>query len=157
MERPVSVTVVCWVIIALAIEAVIGLLSGFAEASLKDMFHALGSPLSFSTSVISGVVVSAATMVFAALMLRGANWARIVYLCILGFTFLSLAIMHSRVPAALLFLAAAKSVVFGTLLLRPAANQYFDRSHAAVTNDVAPPEVALQTSVQGDLPNRLSR
>ena len=137
MERPVSVTVTCWVIIALAAEATIGLLSGLMETSLKEMLHPIASPLSFSTTVISGAVISAINAILALLMLRGANWARVVYLTISTIALLCMLVVHSRIPSALLFITFTKLAVFGTLLLRPSANQYFVPEDPAHKSDVA--------------------
>ncbi|MGA9341006.1 MAG: hypothetical protein WBV61_01565 [Rhodanobacteraceae bacterium] len=125
MERPMSVTVTCWVIIAFAMEGIVGLLSGIAAASLKELFYAVGSPLSFSTTVLSGAIISGATVILAALMLRGTNWARIVYLFLSVILFLAMLAIRSRVPAALVVTASIKALVFNALLFRAAANRYF--------------------------------
>ena len=137
MERPVSVTVTCWVIIALALEAIIGLLSGIAETSLKEMLHPLASPISFSATVIAGAVISAVTVALALMMLRGANWARISYFTISGILFLCMLAVYSRVPVSILFLSFTKIAAFGTLLFRSSANQYFVPPRPALQSDIA--------------------
>jgi hypothetical protein len=137
MGRPVSVTVTCWVIIALAIEAIVGLLSGVAEASLKEMLHPLASPISFSATVMSGVVISAVSIALALMMLRGVNWARIAYFTISGILFLCMLAFYSRVPVSILFVSFTKIAVFGTLLFRSSANQYFVPPRSALKSDVA--------------------
>jgi hypothetical protein len=125
VERPASVTVTCWVIIALAIEALIGLFSSFAETMLKELVANLASPLSLSSTIISGAVVAAVTIMLAIFMLRGMNWARFAYLGLSAILFLCMLAFYSRVPLSILFIALAKLLVFGALLLRTPANQYF--------------------------------
>jgi len=137
MARPVSVTVVCWVIIAIAIEGLVGILSGMLETSLKEMLYSVSSPLSFSTTIIFSAAILAVTIILSILMLRGANWARIVYLCVAGITFIALLLIHAQISMAIIVMAFAKLVVFGTILFRPQANEFFFPTPTATSDDVA--------------------
>ena len=137
MQRPESVTVTCWVIIAIALEGITGILSGIAEASLRAMLQPMHSHVSYSSAVSVGTGVLVITIYLASMMLRGANWARILYLVLMTLLSLALLINLSSVAAGVLITALAKQFVFGALLLRPTANQFFNPHQSGTLSDAA--------------------
>ena len=127
MERPVSVTVTCWVIIALAIEALFTIISGLAKTSAKEILNSISSPVPYSWIAVFSVVVSVLTIFISFLMLRGHNWARTTYLCLLFVGLIVPLGSFSQAPVSLLLFHLTKLLLFGTLLLRPQANDFFRR------------------------------
>jgi uncharacterized membrane protein len=127
MSRPTPVTVVCWVIIAFALESIVGLVSGIAAPLVESI--ASGSAIPASKAVLAGVCVAIAHIVLAACMLRGAGWARIVYFCIAGLALLGF-FLHT-LPITILVLLVVKFVVFAFVLFQPDANEYFSRRASA--------------------------
>src|SRR6185312_14926476 len=117
--------------------SLVGLLSSFTENFLKDLLHTVGSQTSFSTTVLMGVVASALNIFLALFMLRGANWARIIYLCVSTFFLVGMLVLYARIPSTILIVTAAKLLVFGSLLLQPQARQFFSSPPSVVQHDVA--------------------
>jgi len=121
MARPVSVTVVGWVIIALSLEGLIGLLGGIVTPVFTS--GVVHTPYSLPVTVwITGVTLSV-NIVLGALILSGFGWARIVYICILTFGLLGLLI--GRQPISLTIVTIAKLAVFSYFLFRHESNEYF--------------------------------
>lgn len=124
MNRPTTVTVVAWVIIAMAIQAVITSLTSFAQAALANV---IDGPVPISTAVEIGSLFQVAIAVFAAFMLRGASWARI------AFVVLSVFIILAMIPATLrhsaligvFFIYILKLAVFCYFLFGRDASAYF--------------------------------
>jgi hypothetical protein len=121
MARPTAVTVVCWVIIALSLEGLMGMAAGLAGAVFKQVAPGSAVPLSKAMWLgVGGVIVN---IILAALMLRGFGWPRFVYFAfaiigILGFFVI-------KPPAALVVSAVVKAIVFAYFLFRHDANEYF--------------------------------
>lgn len=124
MKQPLSVTIVCWVIIALSIEAIFGLLSGIVETSLQEMLNDSRTPMTVSSAVAYGVAVGAVTLGLAASMLFGANWARIAYVVLTGVLLLGM-FANPGLSRVLVGYAGLKLAIFGFFLFRPIANEYF--------------------------------
>ena len=138
MSRPVPVTVVCWVIIALSAEAILAAVSGVADASVKEALHTASSHLSLSTALFASSALLMLSMALSVLMLRGANWARIAYISLLVILLLAQVAHLSRHPLAIVILTVAKLSIFGAILFRPESNSFFIRSQRTVTaNPVA--------------------
>src|SRR5580704_6050306 len=72
MARPVSVTVVLWVIIALTLESLAGLFGPFANSFLAPV--AMKHDSSLASTLWSGVAFGIAQILLAFLMLRGRAW-----------------------------------------------------------------------------------
>ena len=138
MSRPVPVTVVCWVIIALSAEAILAAVSGVADASVKEALHTASSHLSLSTALFASSALLMLSMALSVLMLRGANWARIAYISLLVILLLAQVAHLSRHPLAIVILTVAKLLIFGAILFRPESNSFFTPSQRKVTaNPVA--------------------
>jgi hypothetical protein len=127
MARPVSVTVVCWVIIALSLEALFGLASGFAGAILKDVLA--GNPIPASKAVWLGAGTAVIHIVLAVFMLQRAAWARVVYFCLVGLALLGFLVFPP--PITVILMLAIRSAVFAFFLFRPEANEYFSQTRTA--------------------------
>jgi ammonia channel protein AmtB len=84
----------------------------FARSGLSDTVH-----------LASGIVGMLATIVFAAYMLRGANWARWLYLAWVSFGAVSSAFLASSLLLAVP--GAIKTLVIGYFLTRRDANLFF--------------------------------
>lgn len=121
MIRPVSVTVVAWIIIAVSVEGLISLVGGLATPLLAS--SAMHLEYSLPVSLWLGGITLVVNIVLAGLMLGGFGWARIVYLVILALGLLGLVVQ--RQPMSLSVIAGLKVVVFGYFLLRREARQYF--------------------------------
>ena len=133
MSRPVPVTVVCWVIIALSAEAIIGAVSGVADAPVKEALHTASSHLSLSTALFASSALLTLSVALAVLMLRGANWARIAYVSLLVILLLAQVAHLSRHPLAIIVLTVAKLLIFGAVLFRPESNNFFISNQRKVT------------------------
>ena len=126
MTRPVSVTVVAWGIIALALEGLFGIAAGLVAPVLQS--GVIHSTLSLPVALWVAAASLAITIVLAALMLAGFGWARIVYVCILAFTLLGLVLQ--RQPLFLAILTGVKVALFSYFLFRREANVYFSTMSA---------------------------
>jgi hypothetical protein len=120
MTRPVSITVVAWIIIAISIEALIGILGGFATPGLMSMqLH-----MSLSASLWIGCITMVINTILAGLILGGFGWARVAYVVILALSIIGVA-RHQPPSVSLLAISGLKLVLFGYFLFRREANQYF--------------------------------
>lgn len=130
MQRPTSVTVAAWVIIALAAEGIVGSLSSL----LRPILNQLADPqVGVSLTVLLGSLIQISLVVSAVFMLRGANGARITYVVLAGFVILGVLVSWSRVSgmAPIAVFTIAKTIVLLYVLFRPEANAYFSRSAQA--------------------------
>jgi hypothetical protein len=126
MTRPVSVTVVAWVIIAISLEGLVSMVGGFITPLFATgTFH---SPYSLNTTMWLGAGTLVVHIVLAALMLRGIGWARVVFICLktLGL----LGIILGRQPAALWISTGAQLIIFSVYLFRRESKEYFSMSAA---------------------------
>lgn len=134
MNRPVSVTVVAWIIIALGIEALVGLFSSFVRVALASV---IDSSISISVAAEIGALFQVAIIVFAAFMLKGANWARIAYVVLAILIILALipqVLRHATLTLTFIW-TIARTAVFCFFLFRADANTYFDRGRSSVIHD----------------------
>ena len=132
MSRPVSVTVVCWIIIVLAAEAIAGSLSGLVQSAMAQV---IDGPVSISMAVKIGIILQVAFIVLALFMLYRANWARIAYVCFALFMILSLVVQSLRhtamLPIALFVVARTTVIIY--FLFQSKANKYYSNGDEAET------------------------
>jgi len=126
MTRPISVTVVAWVIIAISLEGLVSMIGGF----ITPLFTAgtLHSPYSANTTMWLGAGTLVFHIVLATLMLRGIGWARPVFICLMVLGLVG--ILVGRQPIALGLSITAKLIIFSYVLFRRESNQYFAMSAA---------------------------
>ena len=126
MTRPESVTVVCWVIIVVAVDSIVGGLSSFMQSALREV---VGSEATLPTALKITVTAQAALVVLAICMLHGIGWARIAYL-LLAFLFLVAAwyasARHSGF-ALTAMMVTIRTILIVTFLFRSRANAFFSR------------------------------
>lgn len=133
MNRPVSVTVVAWVIIALGIEALVGLFSSFARVALASV---MDSPVPISVAAEIGALFQMAIIVFAAFMLKGASWARTAYVILASLLVLGLipqVLRHATLTLTFIW-TIAQVAVFCFFLFRTDANAYFGGQRPSVAD-----------------------
>ena len=114
MTRPISVTIVAWIVIVLGVAGAFLMLPGISKAPLTSMQI---------TFAYTGLAVSALSGLF---MLGGKNWSRWLYVvwCILG-----LAYALTTVPNPLLLIPGAlKTAIIAFVLFRKPANLFFLRA-----------------------------
>lgn len=131
MQRPTSVTVVAWVILAMAGEAIAGSSSSMAQPILRQLADPqVGVPL----TVLLGLLVEVAIVISAVLMLRGASWARIVYAALAGFVVFGMVVSSFRVSGMVPIAgyATIRTAVLLYFLFRADANAYFSGSARSV-------------------------
>jgi hypothetical protein len=129
MTRPISVTVIAWVMIALSLEGLISLVGGFVTPIFTSgTFH---MTYSLNTTIWMGAGYLVVQIILAALLLRGIGWARVVLVCLLSLGVLGT--LAGRQPLALGITIIAKLVVFGYFLFRPENNEYFSASKGIQT------------------------
>ncbi|MGN6730340.1 MAG: hypothetical protein ACTHJG_10970 [Rhodanobacteraceae bacterium] len=136
MNRPTSVTVVAWVIIALAIEATIGLFTGFVRAAMSTV---IDGPIPISSAAEIGALFEVAAIAFAVFMLRGASWARTAYVVLAIFIILAMipqTLRHGALVPAF-FMNITKTVVLCFFLFRAEANAYFNGGTQTVAQEAA--------------------
>ena len=124
MERPILVTVTAWIIIAFALESLVGLPFWYMEAMAKGPAHSPVAQLLGASALVFLYIA------LAAFMLRGAAWARIVYVCVIGFIAFAALFGLTRQtaqPLSLVAINVAKFVLITFLLFRTDANVFFSR------------------------------
>ena len=127
MARPVSVTVVCWIIIVVALEAIAGSLSSFVQTALSQV---LTGPVSISTAAAVGAGMKAAEAILAVCMLRGMGWSRVVYTCLAIFMVAGVlleTVKHSALAPVAVF-ATLRTIAILIVLFQKPANRYFANS-----------------------------
>jgi len=127
VTRPLPVTVVGWVIIAISVEGLISLLGGLVTPLFTS--GTVQIPFSVPVALWVSAVTLFVNLVLAALILAGFGWARIVYVAILAYALLGLLV--GRQPISLAVIAGAKLVVFGYFFFRRESNQYFAKCAAS--------------------------
>jgi hypothetical protein len=113
MKRPISVTILSWVLIT---AGAVGLVYHITE------FKTL-RPFLYDTLLIE--LVRLLAVIAGVYMLRGANWARWLAIAWIAFH-VGVSYFHSWGEMAM---HAAILAVFAYILLRPAAAEYFRASH----------------------------
>jgi len=121
MNRPLPITVIAWVIIAMALEGLITLSGGIANSVFTS--GVVQTSLSLSATLwVSGIALFL-NLILAVLTLLGFGWARIAYVVILTLGLIGM-LLH-RQPLSLALISAVKLVVFGYFFFRPESNEYF--------------------------------
>jgi hypothetical protein len=124
MNRPLSVTVIAWVIIATSVEGLITLLGGIATPIFTSGTVQTG--MSVSASLWGGGIVIFVNLILALLILAGFGWARIVYVAILAIGLLG-SFLHGPL-ISLILISGLKLAVFGYFLFHRESNEYFAKS-----------------------------
>jgi hypothetical protein len=124
MSRPLSITVIAWVIIAISIEGLITLLGGIATPIFTS--GTIQTGLSLPATLWSTGVALVANILLAALILAGFGWARIVYVVILAIGIFGMVLKQPHI--SIIAISGLKLVVFGYFFFRRESNEYFARS-----------------------------
>lgn len=122
-NRPVSVTLIAWVLIATGAISLITCVISLNNPMVKELMSQGPMPMVFQCAIMyMGVIVA---FVSGIAMLKGQNWARFLYVIwsIIGFvTGMTTSPMKAvMIPGLVIFLV----IVF--FLFRPKANEYFKR------------------------------
>lgn len=123
MNRPLPITVIAWVIIALSLEGIIGLVGGITTPVFSSGTVHIGFSLS-TTLWVSGITL-VVYIVLATLMLGGFGWARIVFVVLLAVGLAG--ILLAQQPLSLAVTTGVKLAVFGYFFFRRDSNDYFAR------------------------------
>jgi hypothetical protein len=125
-KRPTSVTVICWILIAMGILGTLGNLRVFIDPEVRHQMSRsripIPSPMQYALS-FAGLL---ALVVSGIAMLRRQNWARFLYticsgvMLVIGLATSPMKLL--QIPSILVYLT------FVLFLFRPNANQFFKRS-----------------------------
>ncbi len=120
-QRPTSVTVIGWILLVLGAIGFLGLLCSLGNPMARQAMAA--SPVPFPVQIALSAVGLGVSIVSGFFLLKGANWARFLYIVwsVAGFAF-SLATSPAKlmlVPGIAIFL------VIAAFLLAPKASAYF--------------------------------
>jgi hypothetical protein len=121
MTRPLSLTVIAWVIIALSVEGLITLFGGIATPVFTSGTVETG--LSLSATLWAAGIALLANLILAVLILVGFGWARIAYVVVLALGVAGM-LLH-RQPISLAVMSGLKLVVFSYFFFRRESNEYF--------------------------------
>jgi hypothetical protein len=125
MTRPISVTVVAWVIITIEFEATIAVFSGLVGTLLK-VVHL--SDLPVHSLIWATLIAAGFGMLCGVFILRGAEWARVCYFILKGLGVLGMLIgfSHGTTNPVIFISLLLKLAVFAYFLFRAEANAYFE-------------------------------
>ena len=126
MTRPFPETVIAWVIIALSLEGLIGLLVGIATPVFTSGTVHVPWSIPATLWVTGGLLV--VYIVLAALILSGFGWARIVLVVLLAISVAGA--LLGQQPISLAIVSGVKLVVFSYFFFRRDSNEYFAKSAA---------------------------
>jgi hypothetical protein len=130
MKRPTSVTVIAWIILVCSVFALFGSIFTINNPMARELMAKSPVPLSAQYVItFAGLLISIVSGIF---MLKGANWARMLYIIwgAIGFVF-ALGTSPAKLMLIPGFLVYAIFVFF---LLRPKASAYFNGFPNAQTN-----------------------
>ena len=129
MNRPTSVTIITWLLIAMCAVNLLAMGTGYWIPAAQNLFARSGN--SDAVHTVSGILGLLATSVCAAFMLRGANWARWLYLAWVSIGVVAIIFFASSwlyvLPGAI------KTLVIGYFLTRRDANLFFTHRLPALT------------------------
>jgi hypothetical protein len=120
-KRPTSVTVIGWILIVLGALGVLGMSFSLANSAARQAMalNPMPIPVQFALA-FAGLGVS---IVSGAFILRGANWARWLYL---GWSVFGFAVSLATSPSKLMLLPSLLVfAIIALFLLLPKANAYF--------------------------------
>ncbi len=121
IKRPVSVTVISWILIVLGALGVVGMLFSLSNPAARQAMAL--NPLPIPVQLAMAFFGLAVSVVAGACMLKGANWARFLYI---GWSVCGFAISFFTTPAKLMLVPGIVIfVVLAAFLLTPKANAYF--------------------------------
>ncbi len=123
-ERPKSITVVCWILIA---TGVISLVTGFFSFNNPVTQELMSkSPIPIGMQYVMMFVGLLISIVCGISMLKGMNWARSLYI---GWSIIGITIGMATSPMkAMMIPGIVIFFILAFFLFRPKANEYF-RSH----------------------------
>jgi hypothetical protein len=124
MKRPLSVTVVAWVIIVVNAIIAVLMLIGTANADVRRLsYAALVGPIPPEIQLAFGYCGVLVSLICGIFMLRGSNWARITYIswCIVG----ALLALTNKTPMARVLVSAVAFIVAVFFLTREPAKAFF--------------------------------
>lgn len=126
-KRPTSITVVCWVLIALAGVSIISSVFSFNNPVTRELMSKSPIPVNIQYLIMfAGLVI---TLVCGIAMLKGRNWARLLYV---GWSVTAFIIGLATSPMkAMLIPGLIIFIIFAFFLFRPKANAYFKATGAA--------------------------
>lgn len=124
-SRPVSVTVIAWILIAINALSLLSTLFLFKSPAAQELMAKNPLPLSVQyTMLFAGLLIGVVCGIF---MLKGANWARLLYV---GWSVVGFGVNLVTSPGKLLLLPGIVIVaVIVFFLFRPKANAFFARQH----------------------------
>jgi hypothetical protein len=120
-ERPISIIVIAWLLLFSAASSLLASIFTLNKAAVQEMMAKTPIPAPVQYLMLfAGVIISIVSAIF---MLRGANWARLLYICWGAF---SCVIAFFTSPAKLTLIpGVVLYVIFVFFLLRPKASAYF--------------------------------
>lgn len=126
-KRPTSITVVCWILIALGGISIISSAFSFNNPVTRELMSKSPIPVNIQYFMMfAGLVI---TLVCGIAMLKGRNWARLLYV---GWSVVAFIIGLATSPVkAMLIPGLIIFIIFAFLLFRPKANAYFKATEAA--------------------------
>jgi hypothetical protein len=123
-KRPVSVTVIAWIILVISAFSLVASAVAINNPMTQELMAKNPIPLPVQYSMLFlGLLISIVSAIF---MLRGANWARMLYI-VWGAIGLLISFLTS--PAKLMLIPGILVyAIFVFFLLRPKASAYFSGS-----------------------------
>lgn len=123
-ERPVSVTIVAWIVIVSSAWAVVSVPLMSDNPMLEEVYAA--SPIGKTGQIAWSLLSSLLTLGFGVAILKGRDWGRVGYA---AFSLLGLVIGAFFVPSTIFLVPGALFLLVELFFLfRPAANRFFGRS-----------------------------
>jgi NAD/NADP transhydrogenase beta subunit len=123
-KRPVSITVIAWILLVINALSLLGSLLTFNNPVTREQMAQSSVPVPLQYAV--SFLMLAVSILCAIFMLRGANWARVLYLVAgaigLLFGFLTAPSIVWVIPGVVIYAL----IVF--FLLRPKATAYFTQA-----------------------------
>jgi len=126
-QRPKSITVVCWILIIMGAISLVTSIVSFNNPIVKEIMSKNRIPINIQyVMMYAGLLVM---LVSGVAMLKGQNWARLLYICwsIIGFIIgiATSPMKAAMIPGIIVFLV----IVF--FLFRPKANEFFKATEIA--------------------------
>ncbi len=120
-ERPTSVTIISWFLVITAVLGLFTCLISFNNTQVRELMSK--SPVPFNVQIAISIVGLVNTFAAGVGMLKGRNWARVLYVTWAGlahfYGWFTSPLKLATIPGVIFFLI----VTF--LLFRPTANQFF--------------------------------
>ncbi len=125
-QRPKSITVICWILIAMGGISLISSTLSLNNPATQELMSKSSIPISIQYIMMyAGLLV---TLVCSVAMLKGQNWARLLYVgwSTIGFIIgiATSPLKAFMIPGIIVFL------IIAFFLFRPKANEYFKATEA---------------------------